>query len=51
MQALSAEKAVPFPCLDFPGTRDSGLAVENVDQGGNDLQFREVLKYFDLKLG
>lgn len=39
-----------FPCLDFPGTRDSGLAVANVDQGGNDLQFREVLKYFDLKL-
>jgi lipopolysaccharide biosynthesis glycosyltransferase len=39
-----------FPCLDFPGTRQSGLAVGNVDQGGNDQQLQDVFRYFDLKL-
>ena len=39
-----------FPCFDYPGTTESGLAVGNVDQGGNDRQLEETFKYFDLKL-
>ena len=39
-----------FPCLDYPGTRESGLAVKNVDQGANDQQLKDVFDYFDLKL-
>ena len=39
-----------FPCLDYPGTRESGLAVKNVDQGANDLQLKDVFDYFNLKL-
>jgi len=40
-----------FPCLDYPGTRESGLAVKNVDQGANDQQLKDVFSYFDIKLG
>lgn len=39
-----------FPCLDYPGTQESGLAVKNVDQGANDQQLKDVFDYFDLKL-
>jgi len=39
-----------FPCLDYPGTRESGLAVKNVDQGANDQQLKDVFDYFNLKL-
>ena len=39
-----------FPCLDYPETRPSGLAVKNVDQGQNDQQIKAVFDYFDLKL-
>ena len=39
-----------FPCLDYPGTRGSGLAVKNVDQGANDLQLKDVFDYFNLTL-
>lgn len=39
-----------FPSLDYPGTTQSGLAVDNVDGGGNDQQFRRVLDHFGLTI-
>ncbi len=35
-----------FPCLELPGTSETGLAATNVDQGGNDVQIRAVEAYF-----
>jgi len=39
-----------FPCLEYPGTTESGLAQMNVDQGGNDEQLKKVFQYFDLRM-
>ncbi len=37
-----------FPCLELPGADESGLAVSNVDQGGNDRQIQNLEQYFSL---
>lgn len=37
-----------FPCLELPGTNESGLAVANVDNGGNDQQIRNLNNYFSM---
>ena len=37
-----------FPCLELPGTYESGLAKSNVDDGGNDEQIRNVSQYFSM---
>ncbi len=37
-----------FPCLDIPGTNESGLALTNVEGGGNDSQIRNLYQYFSL---
>ena len=37
-----------FPCLEFPGTNESGLATVNVDSGGNDKQIRNLNQYFSI---
>lgn len=37
-----------FPCLEIPGTNESGLAVMNVDGGGNDEQIRNLDRYFSI---
>lgn len=39
-----------FPCLEYPGTTQSGLALKNVDQNENDKQLNAVFDYFDLRL-
>lgn len=35
-----------FPCLELPGTNESGLAMTNVDCGGNDEQIQNLNEYF-----
>ncbi len=35
-----------FPCLELPGTSEFGLAVANVDFGGNDVQIKTVESFF-----
>jgi len=40
-----------FPCLEFPGTNETGLAMTNVDGGGNDEQIRNLEKYFSMISG
>ena len=35
-----------FPCLELPGANETGLAVSNVDNGGNDEQIRNLHQYF-----
>jgi hypothetical protein len=37
-----------FPCLELPGSNESGLAVSNVDNGGNDAQIQNLQPYFSL---
>ena len=37
-----------FPCLELPGTDDSGMAKMNVDNGGNDEQIRNLEQYFSM---
>jgi len=37
-----------FPCLEFPGTDQSGLAMTNVEGGGNDDQIRNLSHYFSM---
>jgi hypothetical protein len=37
-----------FPCLELPGTDESGLAISNVDSGGNDEQIRNLDQYFSM---
>jgi len=38
-----------FPCLDFEGTEASGLAIENVNNSGNDRQMAAALELFDIE--
>jgi len=38
-----------FPCLELPDTDQTGLAVSNVDRGGNDRQMIAQLNHFGLK--
>lgn len=35
-----------FPCLELPGTNESGLAIFNVDDGGNDRQIQNLKQYY-----
>jgi hypothetical protein len=35
-----------FSCLELPGSNESGLAISNVDNGGNDEQIRNLDQYF-----
>lgn len=37
-----------FPCLELPGSNETGLAVSNVDNGGNDEQIRNLGQYFSV---
>lgn len=37
-----------LPCLDIPGTNESGLALTNVEGGGNDLQIRNLGQFFSM---